>query len=111
MRAVHAASLAKREFTGPRGLFEGPKGLEQMFGQATAVDWDDPSATRLTAEFLSILRLDKFGPHRPYQFLLNLLVVSPGFFELHLLSPRLNKAKTRHNEEKESSYAQLYRSH
>src|SRR5580693_806788 len=33
MRAVYAASLAKRGFTGPKGLFEGPKGLEQMFGQ------------------------------------------------------------------------------
>jgi 2-methylcitrate dehydratase len=43
MRAVYAASLAKRGFTGPRGLFEGPKGLEQMFGQPIPVDWDDPS--------------------------------------------------------------------
>jgi 2-methylcitrate dehydratase len=43
MRAVYAASLAKRGFTGPRGLFEGPKGLEQMFGQSIPVDWDDPS--------------------------------------------------------------------
>jgi len=32
MRAVYATSMAKRGFTGPRGLFEGPKGLEQMFG-------------------------------------------------------------------------------
>ena len=32
MRAVYAASLAKKGFTGPIGLFEGPKGLEQMFG-------------------------------------------------------------------------------
>ena len=29
MRAVYAASLAKRGFTGPSGLFEGPNGLEQ----------------------------------------------------------------------------------
>jgi 2-methylcitrate dehydratase len=43
MRAVYAASLAKRGFMGPRGLFEGPKGLEQMFGQSIPVDWDDPS--------------------------------------------------------------------
>jgi 2-methylcitrate dehydratase len=28
MRAVYAASLAKRGFTGPRGLFEGPEGLK-----------------------------------------------------------------------------------
>ena len=43
MRAVYAASLAKRGFTGPKGLFEGPKGLEQMFSQSIPVDWDDPS--------------------------------------------------------------------
>ncbi|MBV8472564.1 MAG: MmgE/PrpD family protein [Hyphomicrobiales bacterium] len=43
MRAVYAASMAKRGFTGPRGLFEGPKGLQQMFGGPIEVDWDDPS--------------------------------------------------------------------
>jgi 2-methylcitrate dehydratase len=43
MRAVYATSMAKRGFTGPRGLFEGPKGLEQMFGGPILVDWDDPS--------------------------------------------------------------------
>src|SRR6202162_4125393 len=43
MRAVYAASLAKRGFTGPKGLFEGPKGLEQMFAQSIPVDWEDPS--------------------------------------------------------------------
>ena len=43
MRAVYATSMAKRGFTGPRGLFEGPKGLEQMFGGPIQVDWDDPS--------------------------------------------------------------------
>ncbi|MBV8187873.1 MAG: MmgE/PrpD family protein [Alphaproteobacteria bacterium] len=43
MRAVYATSMAKRGFTGPRGLFEGPKGLEQMFGGLIEVDWDDPS--------------------------------------------------------------------
>ena len=31
MRAVYAASLAKRGFTGPMRLFEGPNGLERMF--------------------------------------------------------------------------------
>src|SRR3984957_14544213 len=40
MRAIYAASLAKRGFTGPMGLFEGPFGLEQMFGQPIPVDWD-----------------------------------------------------------------------
>jgi len=43
MRAVYAASLAKRGFTGPRGLLEGPYGLELMFGQSIPVDWEDPS--------------------------------------------------------------------
>jgi len=43
MRAIYATSMAKHGFTGPRGLFEGPKGLEQMFGGPIEVDWDDPS--------------------------------------------------------------------
>src|SRR3984957_5169128 len=43
MRAVYSASLAKRGFTGPKGLFEGPYGLEQMFAQSIAVNWEDPS--------------------------------------------------------------------
>ena len=43
MRAVYAASLAKRGFTGPMRLFEGPNGLERMFGQTIPADWDDPS--------------------------------------------------------------------
>lgn len=43
MRAVYAASLAKRGFTGPKGLFEGPYGLEQMFAQSIHIDWEDPS--------------------------------------------------------------------
>jgi 2-methylcitrate dehydratase len=43
MRAIYAASLAKRGFEGPRGLFEGPDGLERMFGQSIHVDWEDPS--------------------------------------------------------------------
>ena len=41
MRAVYAASLAKRGFTGPKGLFEGPNGLERMFAQSIPVDWED----------------------------------------------------------------------
>src|SRR6266446_3498489 len=52
MRAVYAASIAKRGFTGPVGLFEGPKGLEQMFGQTIAVDWDDPSLDFVTQTVL-----------------------------------------------------------
>src|ERR1700728_1566517 len=43
MRAVYAASLAKRGFTGPKGLFEGPYGLELMFGQSIPVNWEDVS--------------------------------------------------------------------
>jgi 2-methylcitrate dehydratase len=43
MRAVYSASLAKRGFTGPTGLFEGPNGLERMFAQPIPADWDDPS--------------------------------------------------------------------
>ncbi len=43
MRAVYAASLAKRGFTGPKGLFEGPYGLENMFDQSISVAWENPS--------------------------------------------------------------------
>ena len=43
MRAIYAASLAKRGFTGPSGLFEGPNGLEKMFAQPIKAEWDDPS--------------------------------------------------------------------
>jgi 2-methylcitrate dehydratase len=43
MRAVYAVSLAKRGFTGPSGLFEGPSGLLRMFDQKIDVDWSDDS--------------------------------------------------------------------
>ena len=43
MRAIYAASLAKRGFTGPNNLFEGPSGLELMFAQSIPVDWENPS--------------------------------------------------------------------
>lgn len=52
MRAVYAASLAKRGFTGPRGLVEGPKGLEQVLGQTITADWDDPSFDFVTQTVL-----------------------------------------------------------
>jgi 2-methylcitrate dehydratase len=55
MRAVYAASLAKKGFTGPIGLFEGPKGLEQMFGQTIDVNWEDRSL-----EFITQTVLKKF---------------------------------------------------
>jgi len=48
MRAVYAASLAKRGFTGPKGLFEGPYGLELMFAQPISVDWENPSLDVVT---------------------------------------------------------------
>src|ERR1700692_129554 len=43
MRAVYSASLAKRGFTGPSGLFEGPNGLLRMFDQEIDIDWSDDS--------------------------------------------------------------------
>lgn len=52
MRAVYAASLAKRGFTGPRGLFEGPSGLERTFDQPIRVDWEDPSLEFVTQTVL-----------------------------------------------------------
>jgi 2-methylcitrate dehydratase len=42
MRSVYSASLAKRGFTGPLRLFEGPNGLVRMFDQPVEVDWADP---------------------------------------------------------------------
>jgi 2-methylcitrate dehydratase len=48
MRAVYAASLAKRGFTGPRGLFEGPYGLELMFAQPIVANWEDSSLEIVT---------------------------------------------------------------
>jgi 2-methylcitrate dehydratase len=33
-RAVYTTALAQRGITGPRGIFEGPNGLEQLFGRA-----------------------------------------------------------------------------
>ena len=43
MRAVYTTALAKRGFTGPVHLFEGPNGLERMFAQKIRIDWTDPS--------------------------------------------------------------------
>ena len=48
MRAIYAASLAMRGFTGPRGLFEGPFGLELMFAQPISVNWEDSSLDVIT---------------------------------------------------------------
>jgi 2-methylcitrate dehydratase len=52
MRAVYAASLAKRGFTGPLGLFEGPYGLENMFRQPVQANWEDPSLEVVTQTIL-----------------------------------------------------------
>jgi 2-methylcitrate dehydratase len=43
MRSIYVTSLAKRGFTGPSQLFEGPNGLERMFNQPIQVDWEDLS--------------------------------------------------------------------
>ena len=43
MRAIYAASLAKRGITGPSGLFEGPSGLNRLFDQDIKIDWTNPS--------------------------------------------------------------------
>jgi 2-methylcitrate dehydratase len=52
MRAVYAASLAKRGFTGPNYLFEGPNGLERLFRQSIAVDWESASLAHVTQTVL-----------------------------------------------------------
>jgi 2-methylcitrate dehydratase len=40
-RAVYTTALAQRGITGPLGLFEGPNGLEQLFGQHIDLRLDD----------------------------------------------------------------------
>ena len=52
MRAIYAASLAKRGFDGPRGLFEGPDGLDRMFGQPISADWENSSLEFVTKTVL-----------------------------------------------------------
>ena len=47
MRTVYTTALAKRGFTGPSRLFEGPNGLERMFGQEIHIDWTNPSLDRV----------------------------------------------------------------
>jgi 2-methylcitrate dehydratase len=42
-RAVYTTALAQRGVTGPRGIFEGPNGLEQLFGQRIDMRLDDRS--------------------------------------------------------------------
>lgn len=42
-RAVYTTQLAQRGITGPRGIFEGPNGLERLFGQTIDMRLDDPT--------------------------------------------------------------------
>jgi 2-methylcitrate dehydratase len=42
-RAVYTTQLARRGITGPRGIFDGPNGLEQLFGQPIEFRLDDPT--------------------------------------------------------------------
>jgi 2-methylcitrate dehydratase len=42
-RAVYTTALAQRGITGPHGLFEGPNGLQQLFGQRIDLRLDDPA--------------------------------------------------------------------
>jgi 2-methylcitrate dehydratase len=42
-RAVYTTALAQRGITGPRGLFEGPNGLERLFDQSIDLHLDDPT--------------------------------------------------------------------
>ena len=41
-RAVYTTAFAQRGITGPRGIFEGPNGLERLFGQPIDLRLDDP---------------------------------------------------------------------
>ena len=40
-RAVYATALTHRGITGPRGIFDGPNGLEELFGQSIDFRLDD----------------------------------------------------------------------
>src|SRR6185295_4486334 len=42
-RAVYATGFAQRGITGPRGIIDGPNGLEQLFGQPIDLHLDDPA--------------------------------------------------------------------
>ena len=42
-RAVYTTALAQQGITGPRGIFEGPNGLERLFGQSIDLRLDDPT--------------------------------------------------------------------
>ena len=52
MRAIYATMLAGRGITGPRALFDGPNGLEQLFDQPIDMRADDRSLTAVTQTYL-----------------------------------------------------------
>ena len=52
MRAVYNTMLAGRGITGPRGLFEGPNGLEQLFDQPIDLRTSDRSLTAVEQTYL-----------------------------------------------------------
>ncbi|HTI78740.1 MAG TPA: MmgE/PrpD family protein [Mycobacterium sp.] len=52
MRAVYTTILAGRGITGPRALFEGPNGLERLFGQHIDMRTGDRSLTAVEQTYL-----------------------------------------------------------
>jgi 2-methylcitrate dehydratase len=52
MRAVYATMLASRGITGPHTLFEGPSGLEKLFGQPIDLRTSDRSLTAVEQTYL-----------------------------------------------------------
>ena len=52
MRAVYATLLAGRGITGPRALFDGPNGLEQLFDQGIDMRTGDRSLTAVEQTYL-----------------------------------------------------------
>ncbi|WIM88264.1 MmgE/PrpD family protein [Candidatus Mycobacterium wuenschmannii] len=52
MRAVYATMLASRGISGPRGIFEGPNGVEQLFDQSIDLRPDDRSLTAVEQTYL-----------------------------------------------------------
>src|SRR6201993_1349078 len=51
-RAVYTTALAQRGVTGPRGIFEGPNGLEQLFAQRIELRLDDPTLGMVSDTYL-----------------------------------------------------------
>ena len=51
-RAVYTTALAQRGITGPRGIFEGSNGLEQLFGQRIDLRLDDSSLGAVNDTYL-----------------------------------------------------------